>query len=84
MGAGIDATTGDPEHAERRTLVRRALVGLSDPQRQAVELAFYEGLSHSEIAERLGEPLGTIKTRLRLGMQKLRDTLRPYYTGPGL
>jgi RNA polymerase sigma-70 factor (ECF subfamily) len=83
MGAGIDTTTGDPERAERSTLVRRALVELSDPQRHAVELAFYEGLSHSEIAERLGEPLGTIKTRLRLGMQKLRDTLRPYYTGPG-
>jgi RNA polymerase sigma-70 factor (ECF subfamily) len=36
-------------------------------------------LSHSEIAERLQEPLGTIKTRVRLGMQKLRDVLRPYY-----
>lgn len=83
MGAG-GSGSGDPEQAEQRTLVRDALDALSPPQRQAVELAFYEGLTHSEIAERLGEPLGTIKTRLRLGMQKLREALRSYHTGPAL
>ncbi|MEO8448160.1 MAG: sigma-70 family RNA polymerase sigma factor [Gemmatimonadota bacterium] len=67
------------DEEERRRHVATALTELSGPQRQAIELAFYEGLSQSEIAERLGEPLGTIKTRVRLGMQKLRDTLRPYY-----
>jgi RNA polymerase sigma-70 factor (ECF subfamily) len=69
----------DAERGERRRLVATALDELSPPQRQAIELAFFEGLSHSEIAEQLGEPLGTIKTRVRLGMQKLRDALRPYY-----
>jgi RNA polymerase sigma-70 factor, ECF subfamily len=79
MGRGPSATSGQVEAGEREKLVARALEGLSPPQRQAIELAFYEGLSHSEIAERLGEPLGTVKTRVRLGMQKLRDALRPYY-----
>jgi RNA polymerase sigma-70 factor, ECF subfamily len=67
------------EHAERRTQVQLALESLSPPQRRAIELAFFEGLSQSEIAERLQEPLGTIKTRVRLGMQKLREALRPFY-----
>jgi RNA polymerase sigma-70 factor (ECF subfamily) len=74
---------GDPsravDHAERRVRVREALESLSPPQRQAIELAYFEGLSQSEIAERLQEPLGTIKTRVRLGMQKLRECLRPFY-----
>lgn len=74
---------GDPsravDHAERRARVREALESLSPPQRQAIELAYFEGLSQSEIAERLQEPLGTIKTRVRLGMQKLRECLRPFY-----
>jgi RNA polymerase sigma-70 factor, ECF subfamily len=70
---------GAVDHAERRRRVREALELLSAPQRQAIELAYFEGLSQSEIAERLQEPLGTIKTRVRLGMQKLRECLRPFY-----
>ncbi len=64
---------------ELREVVRGALVTLSDEQREALELAYYGGLSHSEIAERLGQPLGTIKTRIRLGMMKLRALLKPEY-----
>jgi RNA polymerase sigma-70 factor, ECF subfamily len=71
------------DDAERRSRVRRALDLLSPPQRQAIELAYFEGLSQSEIAERLQEPLGTIKTRVRLGMQKLRESLRTFYLEPG-
>jgi RNA polymerase sigma-70 factor (ECF subfamily) len=72
----------DIERLERRKVVAEALRGLSPPQRQAIELAYYDGLSHSEIAERLGEPLGTVKTRVRLAMEKLREMLRPYYLEP--
>lgn len=85
--AGPHADSGEPdapasdlaEDDERRWVVKLALEGLSAPQRQAIELAFFEGLSQSEIAERLNEPLGTVKTRVRLGMQKLRESLRPYF-----
>ena len=85
--AGTDGDGGEPdapasdraEDDERRWVVKLALEGLSAPQRQAIELAFFEGLSQSEIAERLNEPLGTVKTRVRLGMQKLRESLRPYF-----
>jgi len=57
--------------------VRAALVALPGPQREALELAYFEGLTHTEIAERTGEPLGTIKTRLRSALQALRKTLNP-------
>ena len=67
------------EDDERRRMVRQAIEALSPPQRQAIELTFFEGLSQSEIAARLNEPLGTVKTRVRLGMQKLRESLRPYF-----
>jgi RNA polymerase sigma-70 factor (ECF subfamily) len=77
-GWRVDPSSG-VEHAERRTQVQLALESLSPPQRRAIELAFFEGLSQSEIADLLQEPLGTIKTRVRLGMQKLRESLRPFY-----
>ncbi len=69
------------DHLERRQQVRLALQSLSAPQRQAIELAYYEGLTQTQIADRLQEPLGTVKTRVRTGMEKLRDTLRPYFAG---
>jgi RNA polymerase sigma-70 factor (ECF subfamily) len=79
----MGAWQGDPadrlDRTERQRQVLAALGELSPPQRQAIELAFYEGLSQSEIATRLNEPLGTVKTRVRLGMQKLRDRLRPFF-----
>jgi len=62
--------------AERRGLVRSALDGLPEPQRRVVELAFFEGLKQSEIANRLGEPLGTVKTRARLALERLRSLMK--------
>lgn len=56
-------------------LVRKSLGGLPREQRQAIELAFFGGLSQSEIAEQLREPLGTIKARIRRGMLAMRDAL---------
>lgn len=61
---------------ELRLLVGQAIGTLPAAQQQAIELAYYEGLSHMEIATKLNQPLGTVKTRIKLGMSKLRDTLR--------
>jgi RNA polymerase sigma-70 factor, ECF subfamily len=66
----------DTEAAERRTAVVAALAELPAEQREALELGYFGGLSQSEIAARTGQPLGTIKTRMRLAMQKMRGRLQ--------
>jgi RNA polymerase sigma-70 factor, ECF subfamily len=60
---------------EQRERVRAALAALPDAQRQLIELACFSGYTHSELALRTGLPLGTIKTRLRLGLSRLRELL---------
>jgi RNA polymerase sigma-70 factor (ECF subfamily) len=77
----LEHSTGAADTAiqsEERAAVRSALAELPQPQRVALELAYFEGLSQSEIAARLQEPLGTIKTRTQLGMKKLRERLRAF------
>jgi len=70
-----DDPAGAAVLAEERRRVRAAMTGLPPAQRRVIELAYFGGLTQTEIAERTGDPLGTIKTRVRLGMRKLRETL---------
>jgi RNA polymerase sigma-70 factor (ECF subfamily) len=75
----IPSTQASTEEEVERNLNRerifKALSGLPSAQREVIFLAYFEGYSQSEMAERLGQPLGTIKTRVRLAMQKLRAVL---------
>ena len=69
----IEEAVAAHEEGER---IHTALEMLPVEQREVIELAYFGGMSHSEIAARLGQPLGTVKTRTRLAMMKLRDLLK--------
>jgi RNA polymerase sigma-70 factor (ECF subfamily) len=65
----------DADRSRAMDKVRGALQAMPSPQRSALEMAYFEGLTHVEIAEKTGEPLGTIKTRIRAGLVSLRKVV---------
>ena len=73
------STTPDPtlERALDPSVLSRLFERLPDPQREALEMAYYGGLTQTEITARLKQPLGTVKTRLRLALDRLRDMVKP-------
>jgi RNA polymerase sigma-70 factor (ECF subfamily) len=68
--------SGDAERSRAMEKVRSALGAMPAAQRSALEMAYFEGLSHSEIATKTGEPLGTVKTRIRAGLLALRKVFQ--------
>ncbi len=93
--AGVRSLEEAPETASREDIeadaagreweakCRAAIGQLPEDQRSALELAYFEGLTHREIAERTATPLGTVKTRIRLGLMKLRERIAPYRKSDG-
>jgi RNA polymerase sigma factor (sigma-70 family) len=71
----LSTVEGEATLGFQRRVVQEALKGLPADQREALELAYYGGLTQSELAERLGQPLGTIKSRMFMGLARLRDVL---------
>jgi RNA polymerase sigma-70 factor (ECF subfamily) len=76
LPSGGVSTEEQVERNLERERIMRALATLPEPQREVIMLAYFEGYSQSEMADRLNQPLGTVKTRVRLAMQKLRVVLQ--------
>ena len=77
----LDGPEEEVESSLERRVVRRAVWALPREQRMALNLAYFKGLSHHQMAELLGQPLGTVKSRVRLAMQKLREALSQVGSG---
>ena len=77
----LEATIGRPEELAEMVLdaeaVREAVRQIPGDQRRVIEMAYFMGMTHVEIAEETGAPLGTVKSRLRIGLEKMREYLRP-------
>ncbi len=83
----VDIGTNPEENlsqSQQAMFIRRAMASLPAEQRIALDLGFYSGLTHAEIAERLNLPLGTVKSRIRMGMNKLREVLGPFQEAAGI
>lgn len=76
--AGPDDVEASSASRQWESLCRSAIGQLPEEQRRALELAYFDGLTQEEIAARTSTPLGTVKTRVRLGLMKLRERMRPY------
>jgi RNA polymerase sigma-70 factor, ECF subfamily len=77
--ASADDVEADSAGRQWKSLCRAAIGELPPDQRRALELAYFEGLTQEEIAAKTSTPLGTVKTRVRLGLMKLRERMRPYW-----
>jgi RNA polymerase sigma-70 factor (ECF subfamily) len=75
--AGVREALSEVDASEKSQILRDAVGRLSPEQRKVIELAFFGGLTQSEVADRLGEPLGTVKARARRGLMKLKEILGP-------
>jgi len=75
--AGVRESLSGVDASEKSQVLRDAVGRLSPEQRKVIELAFFRGFTQSEIADRLGEPLGTVKARARRGLMKLKEILGP-------
>lgn len=75
--AASDDVEEEVANTEMRAIIQKAMELLTPEQREVIELAYYSGMSQSEIALKLNQPLGTVKTRTRIGMMRLREALSP-------
>jgi len=78
LNSNVDLSRTIEDKDESKNVIRQALNALPEKQRVAIELVYFGGLTHIEAAKELEEPVGTIKTRIRLGVMKLKDKIMPY------
>ena len=78
VNSNVDLSRSIEDRDESKNVIKEALETLPEKQKIAIELVYFEGLTHIEAAEKLNEPVGTIKTRIRLGVMKLKDKIMPY------